>query len=926
MGFCTHIIYSGAFCTMETKTTTNSKARMAGSIGIMLLLSLLGLAANFYKAEMFFNVDFIFGGIFVMLAVKYFGKYGVLVAFIASLSTFYLWNHPYAIIIFTAEAIFTAYLLRNDRDIIIIDILYWFTLGFGIILVTYHFVMDMDMKTTLLVALKQGVNGIFNALLASLIYHGINYTMKKSGRSYRPVYLRDIFFKLLVMTASIPALIYIVFSVRHHSEDMSESLKKHLGNMYNAALVSADDFFTEAEMQSNILDGQILRQLEDGSLDKEYLDNSIKSILTASDVFRGMAYVRKDLRADSVFLKVDGELKALEPMDFSDRNYLTQTMSSEGLFYTDIHVCKGSGIPDIVTAVRAVRNVGGGLEGYIHGGIDIDNFSKRVEKLSAGSNVMYTITDREGHIVFTNNPEYKGLKRYIDRRSSGIVTDAGGGIFLWTPKPDMNVSVMTRWQNSYYITSGNISEKIPYRMVCELSLRGYVDKTAEAGFDALVIILCMIVVSVFAAWLLSRKVSFHLSKLAESTADLPAKIYRNEQPEWESSIFVEVGQLVDNFRIMGTKLSDSFYRMRQQAEELHIVLDSIPLIIFVKDTKNNIVLGNKAAADSFGVPICDVVNRPVADLLPDDAEKYYEDDLIVIRTGQPVKKIIQEYNFKKGKRIVLTDKIPIFNKHDDVEAILVVSIDITDELKQQEEKAKTLELLYQQSKMAEMGAMIGAITHQWRQPLNSVGLLAQVIISDIEDGTSDNEDIKTNARRIVENVSFMSQTVNDFSGFYRTNKEMQVFRACETMQEIYSLIDRQFLKLKIGVVFHPHEHFEVYGLKNEFKQVCLNVLNNAKEALSASDKAVKRIDVRFYKTETHGRITVTDNGGGIRPEFLPDKLFEMNTTTKEDGTGIGLYICREIVQTHMGGTLTAANTDEGAEFTITLPLKNPTIS
>ena len=142
------------------------------------------------------------------------------------------------------------------------------------------------------------------------------------------------------------------------------------------------------------------------------------------------------------------------------------------------------------------------------------------------------------------------------------------------------------------------------------------------------------------------------------------------------------------------------------------------------------------------------------------------------------------------------------------------------------------------------------------------------------------------------------------------------------MQEIYQLIDRQFVKADIRVEFHEHEHFEVFGLKNEFKQVCLNLLNNAKEVLIEKNIHKGFIEVKYAKTPTHGRIIISDNGGGISEDLLPDRLFEMNTTTKDNGTGIGLYICKTIVEEHMGGTITVKNTDVGAEFTITLPLNN----
>lgn len=230
------------------------------------------------------------------------------------------------------------------------------------------------------------------------------------------------------------------------------------------------------------------------------------------------------------------------------------------------------------------------------------------------------------------------------------------------------------------------------------------------------------------------------------------------------------------------------------------------------------------------------------------------------------------------------------------------------------------QILIQQSKMAAMGEMIGAITHQWKQPLNAIGLMTQDLSDAYEYGELGEESVRTYERNVMEQVNFMAQTINDFKAFFKPSKEKTPFLACEAVRKVYDLVKARFVKMEIDVAFHEHEHFTVDGYPNEFMQVVLNLFGNARDAIE--EKGEKgRIDVRFENDETHGTIYIRDNGGGVPEELLPDKVFQPYVSTKgEKGTGIGLQIAKLIIEENMEGAITVHNTAEGAEFVIRLPL------
>jgi len=232
-----------------------------------------------------------------------------------------------------------------------------------------------------------------------------------------------------------------------------------------------------------------------------------------------------------------------------------------------------------------------------------------------------------------------------------------------------------------------------------------------------------------------------------------------------------------------------------------------------------------------------------------------------------------------------------------------------------EENTKQLEILRQQSKMAQMGEMIGAIAHQWRQPLNAISISIQNLKYDFDDGYLNDEDfINKFINKNKKTIKFMSQTIDDFRSFFRVDKEKTDFYVKETVQSVIDMQSAQLKDRAIQLNIHGEE-FICYGLQGEYKQVILNLINNAKDALIENNVENPTIDI----TLTENKIYIEDNAGGMSPDVL-DRVFEPYFTTKEQGkgTGMGLYISKMIIENNMGGTLSVENRDNGACFCIEL--------
>ena len=233
-----------------------------------------------------------------------------------------------------------------------------------------------------------------------------------------------------------------------------------------------------------------------------------------------------------------------------------------------------------------------------------------------------------------------------------------------------------------------------------------------------------------------------------------------------------------------------------------------------------------------------------------------------------------------------------------------------------EEKTKEnitqLDLLQQQSKLASMGEMIGAIAHQWRQPLNELSIAIQNLKYDYEDGLVDEKYVDEFIESSKKIIQFMSTTIDNFRNFYRTDKTTELFDVKEAIETTVFLQQAQLDNNNIAIEIKG-ESFEVNSFKNEFQQVILNLINNAKDALIENKIKNGKITIEI-KDKT---ITIKDNAGGIPTEIV-DRIFEPYFTTKEEGkgTGMGLYMSKIIIESNIKAKLSVQNNQDGAEFRI----------
>ena len=241
-------------------------------------------------------------------------------------------------------------------------------------------------------------------------------------------------------------------------------------------------------------------------------------------------------------------------------------------------------------------------------------------------------------------------------------------------------------------------------------------------------------------------------------------------------------------------------------------------------------------------------------------------------------------------------------------------------VKKEVQKQRTQEkILIQQSKLASMGEMLGNIAHQWRQPLNALGLIIQDIEFRFHSNTLDKTSLEEKVNKSKLLTKSMSRTIDDFRNFFDPNKEKESFNLKDSLDQSLELFYIKSVDYDILVKENISLISNIYGYKNELIQVILNILLNARDSLKENKVENPEIEITLKKNEKYGVLKIKDNGGGI-PENVIDRIFEPYFTTKFNGTGIGLYMSKIIIEENMGGIIKGKNSEFGAEFIIKIPL------
>ena len=352
-----------------------------------------------------------------------------------------------------------------------------------------------------------------------------------------------------------------------------------------------------------------------------------------------------------------------------------------------------------------------------------------------------------------------------------------------------------------------------------------------------------------------------------------------------------------NFLAKQKKFSTSIIELNQSA-------------IIAIDKHQRVLVFNSGAENIFGYTKREMLNKKTLhNIIPDKLITLHThsiNNFIDNRVLGGLSNKRFELEAKKKDGTIFPVRINFSVNYEEEDVTIIANIDdISIELKRQQ-------VLQHQNKLASMGEMIGAIAHQWRQPLNELGLSIQNLKYDYISNLIDEKFIKDFISHNKDTIMFMSDTIDDFRNFFRVDKDKEDFEIKSTISTALSMLSAQLKDNNINVNIIGDE-FIYYGFKSEFQQVILNIINNSKDALISNKVNNPTLDINIKD----GIITIIDNAGGI-PQDIINRIFEPYFTTKEqgEGTGMGLYMSKMIIEDNMNGELSVVNDGDGAKFII----------
>ena len=384
-------------------------------------------------------------------------------------------------------------------------------------------------------------------------------------------------------------------------------------------------------------------------------------------------------------------------------------------------------------------------------------------------------------------------------------------------------------------------------------------------------------------------------------------------------------------------------KVEEKTDELNRYFNLIKDGIAIADVQTKKFMDcNKAFEELTGYTKKELILLTIDEIHPKDSLAYVLHEFKEQARGKKVIALNIPILHKSGKDITIVDvsigsydkngltfNVGIFRNISDrlilEKELINLNKNLENKVKDQVEKLRQKEtLIFQQSKLAAMGEMLGNIAHQWRQPLSTISTAATGAKLLKEMNILTDEDFNKSMDGINDASQYLSQTIDVFRGFFAPLSKEKEFYISEALSKTLNLVSAQFIDREIEIIENI-ESYQLVTLENELIQVLINIFNNAKDALLKKENQRRLIFINTYRKKDISYIEILDNAGGIEENII-NKVFEPYFTTKHQsqGTGIGLYMSEEIVRTYLHGNLLVSNETFfyedieyiGAKFTI----------
>ena len=541
------------------RNQTIATIAIPGTYRIPFFLALIaaGLAGNYYNFEIFLNINFLFGSIFAMLALQFYGfGRGVAAAIIIASYTYSLWNHPYAIIIMTAEIAAVHWLMgRRKIGMVLADALYWLMIGIPLIYLFYHVVMHVPPSNTYIVMSKQAVNGIANTLIARLLFIGYSLRSRSSLIS-----LKEIVYSMLALFVLCPTLILLAIGsrtefaetdrqIRFSLDQSSQSLNHYLEAWIKNRMPAIDNLAKIAASRSP-------RQMQFYVEMAKESDTNFMRVGLLDEKAISLAFMPR----------IDERGKSTIGVDFSDRPYIPIIRRHVKPMLSDVfmgHI--GTSEPRVLMMAPVV--IAGQYKGLTLAVLTFQQIKEQLDIETAENHTLYTLLDKNGNVILTNRSDQKIFKPFVPVK--GILHRLDKRISQIVPDKSPNTPISECWRKSFYIAETAIGDLAEWKLILEQPVAPFQKMLYDKYTGKLTVLFFIVLVALALAELFSRSIVGNLGQLRALSHELPDRLVADcKEIVWPESGIEEIYHLINNFSEMADSLSLQFSEIIMIKESL----------------------------------------------------------------------------------------------------------------------------------------------------------------------------------------------------------------------------------------------------------------------------------------------------------------------------------------------------------------------